>query len=65
MTKYQQGMRQNQILMNKNTEASIKILEMQVSQLYHQVKTEVTTSGGFIGNNVDNPKNETCKAIEF
>lgn len=65
MTKYQQEMAQNQILMNKNTEASLKDLEMQVGQLSCQMTAEASSSGGFIGNIVDNPKNEMCKAIEL
>lgn len=52
MTKYQQEMTQNHILMNKNTEASTKNLEMQVGQLSRQMVTEASSSGGFIGNTV-------------
>lgn len=51
--------------MNKNTEAFIINLEMQVGQLSQQMAVQSSSSGGFIGNIIDNPKNETCKAIEL
>lgn len=38
---------------------------MQVSQWYLQMETQASSSGGFIGNTVDNPKNEKCMAIEL
>lgn len=44
MTKYQQEMAQNHILMNKNTEASIKNLEIQVGQLSRQMEVEASSS---------------------
>lgn len=58
-------MAKSQDTMRKNTEASIKNLDMQISQLSRQVATKVSSSGEFVGNMVDNPKNESCKAIEL
>ncbi|CAJ2653502.1 unnamed protein product [Trifolium pratense] len=54
-------MKASQELSNKNHEASIRNLETQIGQLSRQF-TE-TLNGGFGGNTVDNPKNESCKAI--
>jgi hypothetical protein len=56
-----EGMKASQELAQKNNEASIKNLETQIGQLSRQVAT--TQNGGFGGNTVDNPKNESCKAI--
>lgn len=50
---------------SKNHEASIKSLEMQIGQLSRQVRSIPSSNGGFMGNIIDNPKNETCKAIEL
>ncbi|CAJ2663201.1 unnamed protein product [Trifolium pratense] len=55
------AMKASQELSNKNHEASIRNLETQIGQLSRQF-TE-TLNGGFGGNTVDNPKNESCKAI--
>lgn len=38
---------------------------MQVGQLFRQMAAQASSSGGFIGNTVDYPKNEMCKAIEL
>ena len=37
---------------------------MQVGQIYRQIVALPSSSGGFRGNIMDNPKNETCKALE-
>lgn len=50
---------------SKNHEASIKSLEMQIGQLSRQVGSIPSSNGGFMGNIIDNPKNDTCKAIEL
>ena len=50
--------------MSRNHNASIKSLEMQIGQLSRQIVVLPSSSGGFTGNTVDNPKNETCKALE-
>lgn len=46
MTKYHQDMEHYQIVMNKNTNTSIKNLEIQVGQLSHQMKVLASSSGG-------------------
>lgn len=51
--------------MNKNIEASIKNLEMEIGQLSQQMTSQASSSGGFINNNIDSPTNETCKTIEL
>lgn len=51
--------------MNKNHETSIKNLDMQIGKLSRRVISITCSSGGVIGNNDDDPKNETCKAIEL
>ncbi|KAK2436917.1 hypothetical protein QL285_021877 [Trifolium repens] len=56
-----EGMKASQELAQKNNEASIKNLETQIGQLSRQVAA--TQNGGFGGNTVDNPKNESCNAI--
>ena len=38
---------------------------MQVGQLSRQTGAEASSNVGFIGNIIDNPKNEMCKAIEL
>ncbi|KAK2410681.1 hypothetical protein QL285_046032 [Trifolium repens] len=58
-----EGMKASQELAQKNNEASIKNLETQIGQLSRQVAA--TQNGGFGGNTVDNPKNESCKAISL
>lgn len=50
--------------MSKNYDASIQFLEMQIGQLSHQIAVLRSSSGGFTCNTVDNPKSETCKALE-
>lgn len=37
---------------------------MQIGQLSRKITALPSSSGGFTGNIVDNPKNETCKALE-
>lgn len=51
--------------MNKNIEASIKNLEMQIGKLSRKMAAQASSSEGFISNTVDNSKNETCEVIEF
>ncbi|MCH92290.1 hypothetical protein A2U01_0013227, partial [Trifolium medium] len=57
-----EAMKTSQETSNKNHEASIKNLEVQMGQLSRQFSS-LQNSGGFGGNTKDNPKNETCKAI--
>lgn len=38
---------------------------MKIGQLSWQMAAQNSSYGGFIGNTVDNPKNESCKAIEL
>jgi len=47
----------------KNNEASIKMFETQIRQIAKQLADQ--TKGGFTGNTNENPKNETCNAIEL
>lgn len=37
---------------------------MQIGQFSRQITTLPSSSGGFTGNIVDNPKNESCKVVE-
>lgn len=50
--------------MSRNHDASIKNLETQIGQLSRQIVSLSSSSGGFTGNTVDNPKNETYKVVE-
>ncbi|CAJ2669261.1 unnamed protein product [Trifolium pratense] len=59
----QDQMKANQDIANKNHEASIKNLETQVGQLSRQFA--VTQNNGFEGSTKDNPRNESCKAINL
>ena len=43
--------------MSKNHDASINNLEVQIDQLSRQIVALHGSSGGFIGNTIDNPKN--------
>lgn len=52
-------MTQNQILMDKNTEASIKNLEIK----FRNLEIKASSSGGFIVNTIDNPKKNKTKLI--
>lgn len=65
MCKAQRDMEQDQTLINKNTEASIKNLQMQIRHLSRQMTTQASSSKEFIGNIMDNLKNEMCKPIEL
>ncbi|CAJ2662794.1 unnamed protein product [Trifolium pratense] len=58
-----EAMRASQETSNRNHEASIRNLETQIGQISKQVVAQ--SSGGFAGNTLDNPKNESCKAIEL
>lgn len=49
-------MAKNQITMNKNIEASIKNLEIQINQLYQQSEAQASST---------KRKVETCKALEL
>lgn len=51
--------------MSRNNDASIKNLETQIGQLSRQIVALPSLSGGFTGNTIDNPKNETCKVVEI
>lgn len=50
--------------MSMNHDASIKFLEMQIGQSARQIVVLPISSGGFIGKTIDNPKNESCRAVE-
>ncbi|KAK2359227.1 hypothetical protein QL285_084620 [Trifolium repens] len=54
-------MRINQETSNENHKASIKNLEVQIGQLSKQMTS--SSSGGFVGNTCENPRNESCNAI--
>ncbi|CAJ2647238.1 unnamed protein product [Trifolium pratense] len=56
------AMKSSQATSNKNHEASIKNLEVQMGQLSRQFSM-LQNQGGFGGNTHDNPKNETCNGI--
>lgn len=45
--------------MSRNHDAFIKDLKMQIDQLSKQIVALPSSSGGFTGNTVDNPKNES------
>jgi len=47
----------------KNNKASRKLLETQIGQMANQLVEQ--SKGGFLGNTKENPKNETCNAIEL
>lgn len=49
--------------MSKNHDAFIKKLAMQIGQLSRQIDALPGSSGGFTGNTIDNPKNESRKAV--
>ncbi|PNY05190.1 hypothetical protein L195_g001633 [Trifolium pratense] len=59
-----EAMKKSQEVSNKNHEASIKNLEVQMGQLSRQFSS-LQNNGGFGGNTHDNPKNESCKAINL
>jgi len=47
----------------KNNEASKKLLETQIGKMAKQLAEQ--SKGWFLGNTKENPKNETCNAIEL
>lgn len=55
----------NHEILSRNHDASIKNLETQIGQLSKKIVALPSSSAGFTGNTVDNPKNETCKVEEF
>ncbi|CAJ2642402.1 unnamed protein product [Trifolium pratense] len=57
-----EAMKSSQATSNKNHEASIKNLEVQMGQLSRQFSM-LQNQGGFGGNTHDHPKNETCNGI--
>ncbi|GAU10626.1 hypothetical protein TSUD_421080, partial [Trifolium subterraneum] len=59
----QNQMKANQDVSNKNHEASIKTLETQIGQLSRQLAA--TQNKGFEGSTKDNPRNESCMAINL
>ncbi|MCI27528.1 hypothetical protein A2U01_0048727, partial [Trifolium medium] len=59
-----EAMKISQETSNKNHEASIKNLEVQMGQLSRQF-SNLQNSGGFGGNTQDNPRNESCNAINL
>ena len=56
-------MKKSQEAERKNNEASRKLLETQIGQMAKQLAEQ--SKGGFSSNTKDNPKNETCNAIEL
>lgn len=50
--------------MSKNPHASIKNMEMKIGHLFRQIVILTSSNGGFTGNTVENPKNETCKVVD-
>ncbi|XP_050909769.1 uncharacterized protein LOC127123611 [Lathyrus oleraceus] len=54
----------NHEIMSRNHDESIKNLETHIAQLSRQIVVLPSSSEGFIGNTMDNPKNETCKDVE-
>ncbi|GAU51545.1 hypothetical protein TSUD_414080 [Trifolium subterraneum] len=59
----QKQMKANQDIANKNHEASIKSVETQIGQLSRQFSG--TQNKGFEGSPKDNPRNESCMAINL
>ncbi|GAU38817.1 hypothetical protein TSUD_163920 [Trifolium subterraneum] len=59
----QKQMKANQDIANKNHEASIKSVETQIGQLSRQFSA--TQNKGFEGSTKDNPRNESCMAINL
>ncbi|GAU15420.1 hypothetical protein TSUD_44570 [Trifolium subterraneum] len=59
----QEQMKANQDIANKNHEASIKSVETQIGQLSRQFSA--TKNKGFEGSTKDNPRNESCMAINL
>ncbi|XP_045810767.1 uncharacterized protein LOC123905179 [Trifolium pratense] len=57
-----EAMKSSQETSNKNHEASIKNLEVQMGQLSRQFSM-LQNNGGFGGNTLDNPTNESCNGI--
>ena len=47
----------------RNNEASRKMLETQIGQMAKQIAEQ--SKGGFSGTTTENPKNESCNAIEL
>ncbi len=56
-------MKASQECVQRNNEASMKILQNQIGQLTKKIANQ--SSKGFSGNTQDNPKNESCKVIEL
>ncbi|MCI26516.1 hypothetical protein A2U01_0047712, partial [Trifolium medium] len=59
-----EAMKSSQETSNKNHEASIKNLEVQMGQLSRQL-SNLQNGIGFGGNTQDNPKKESCNAINL
>jgi len=55
--------KKSQEVERKNNEASRKMLETQIGQMAKQIAEQ--NKGGFSGNTKENPKNESCNAIEL
>lgn len=54
----------NHETISRNHDAFIKNSEIQIDQLFRQIIALPSSSEGFTGNTVDNPKNKSCKALE-
>lgn len=57
-------MNNNHETVSRNHDAYIKEMKMHIGQLSRQITNLPSSSGGFTGNTVDKPKNESCKAVE-
>lgn len=55
----------NHEILTRNQEASIKNLVIRIGQLSRQLEALPSSSRGFTGYTIDNPKNETCKVVEM
>lgn len=65
MFKTQTEMKKNQDTANNKIWASIKNLEMQIGQISRKIVAQASSNRGFLGNIIDNFKNENCKAIDL
>lgn len=54
----------NHEIISRNHDASIKNFETRIGQLFRKIAALSSSSEGFIGNTIDNPKSETCKVVE-
>lgn len=50
--------------MGRNQTESIKNMKMKIGQLTRKITAFPSTSGGLMGNTVENTKSETCKVVD-